>query len=696
MLDNRQEQSRITMFSTRISRGELSSSSCMARNCRTKSEGGSSTPPTCALAMCKLTVLWMLVFFAPAPTLSYAADSAKPNTPPYDCLTTPNGIPKKIIVKKQKAMALEKSNFSGQETPLLFFRKYFVFKESTGGFLVGEATTSASVVGWVRQEDVTPWDTDQAVFFINKRNEGRIPVRIWRSKGDIGKTDKPMFQEQLDRDFTTEPFPIMAKDGPLLKIAFLWDAPGGAIPTLRRTLASDGRDAVVNQKDGDQTTAELLAGGEVSRGTQGKAAPGGEIQARQLEAEAQRMDIVLVIDVTGSMQPYMDQVRARLITIVEALGRMAQKGPQARVFAGVIAYRDFIDSKSTFLTKRLQLTPDMTELTKFLANPELRAQGGGGTNEAVCDALFEACQKLAWGDHSYRVVCLVADAPPHTENDQDIEFLRASGQIPESQFFGKSRAECTSIVKEELAKQRINFYPMSVGGNADTDEALKQLATDPDKFMDLADASKFINALESGLGASRAAHDATLGVVQQVISGERQPSSLSKTENEGFHALNLDPATMAELQREQIQTGWFNAKESLGKEIAVTAYLRRSDLEKWAADLRTQLLDYREKEPEVLKGIAEAITGPMKVTGISGLYRAMEDVAYQPDIFTPKYLSVEDEVKVKNLRRKLNNIMILLYTEKLFSKYDEGWVPMEYVPGSMAQFAAEGASTPPK
>lgn len=631
--------------------------------------------------------LTLLLAFASG--LPHGQAMAQIDTVPFDCLTTPNGIPRKAIVKKQNAVAYEKEDFSGTEQPLKFFRKYFVFRESGKGFLIGDATVKASAVGWVRQEDVIPWDTEQALFFINKKAEDRAPVRVWRSKDDVGKSDKPLFEERLDRDFTTEPFPVMQKDGPFLNIAFLWDAEG-AIPTLHQNLGGKPE----KSGGGDQTVAGLLRGAKVERGTEGKQFPGGQIELAQVQQKAKRLDVVLVIDVTGSMGQYMDKVRAKLVDIVDALRKMAAKGPEASIYVGVVAYRDFADEKTTYLTKRLELTKDMDAVKGFFSSTDFSPQGGAGRNEAVCDAIFEACQKMSWGEHSTRIICLVGDAPPHTENDEDIQTLRSAETPPSSQFFSQPFERSADIVKEELKKNRVVFfYPMSVAGYEDTEKAFKQLANDPKRFLSLADADKFIKGMEEELGKMRVAHDAALGAMPDVAAGKILPSDLSPEVQEIFGAMNIDPAVLAEMKKELIQTGWFNAKEAIGKDVAVTVYLRRPDLERWAEVLRTQLLAYREKEPEVLKGIAATVTGgPVKASGLTDLFKLATDIAVQPDIFKAKYVAVEDEVKIRNLRRKLNNLLILTYTEGLFSKYDEGWVPIEYLPGSMAEFGSPADS----
>jgi len=129
----------------------------------------------------------LLLFFAMSFLFLVDAQAIKS----YDCLTTPNGVPRKIIVKEKKVVAFQYQNLSGYTTSLKFFRKYFIFKESEQGYLIGEATFERSIIGWVQKKDVLPWNTAQAIFFINKQASGRIPVRVWMSRNDVGNTKNP-------------------------------------------------------------------------------------------------------------------------------------------------------------------------------------------------------------------------------------------------------------------------------------------------------------------------------------------------------------------------------------------------------------------------------------------------------------------------------------------------------------------------
>ena len=625
------------------------------------------------LAFCIVTVQLAL----PLPGGGAAAEE-KATSSRYECLATPEGIPRKVIVKKEAVEAFANEDFTGATKPLRFFRKYFVFKDGEKGFLVGEATYKASVLGWVRKEHVLPWDTEQAAFFINKKAVGRQPMSLWPMKEDVGKAEKPRFQETLDRDQTTEPFPILGKDGPMVQLAVLWSS-DGPLPVLKKDLSEKG----------DNTTATTVTGDQVDRdptGQEAKPAPGGKQEASQLFEQAKRMDVVIVIDVTGSMGPYIEEVRKRLIDIVNALGKMAGPNMQTKVNVGIVAYRDYADKlqDGTFVTKVQNLTNESGKVVEFLKG--LSPRGGAGNNEAVCDALFEAASKMSWGERGYKVLCLVGDAPPHTDSDDDIAALKASGTAVDSPFFGRPFEESLRKVKDELSKNSIRVYSLGVGDDPEMKSMFKQFVSKDDMFLSLANAEQFIKALETELRESRTEHVEALKTAEEVIDGEKELSSLSDSTLETLRGIGIEGEMLEQLNEERIQTGWFNVREA-EENVAVCVYLRRADIEEWAITIREALQDYGRREPEILKLITSMSVGKeIKPKGVGDLANMARALAAPPDMLKASSLGMEEKAKVANLYRKLSNILILSLTDHLFNKYDEGWVPVEYLPGSLKEF----------
>lgn len=125
------------------------------------------------------------------------------------------------------------------------------------------------------------------------------------------------------------------------------------------------------------------------------------------------LDVVLVIDTTVSMQFVIDEVRARLSNFVSTLQRIV---PTTRV--GIVAYRDRGDD---YLVKWTDLSFRTQKLLDFLSGIE--AAGGGDWEEAVKEALETAIHELNWRKKSKKVIVVVADAPPHPYDFDDVKRL---------------------------------------------------------------------------------------------------------------------------------------------------------------------------------------------------------------------------------------------------------------------------------
>jgi len=138
------------------------------------------------------------------------------------------------------------------------------------------------------------------------------------------------------------------------------------------------------------------------------------------------LDVVLVIDATGSMQNVIDELKHRLSTLVSTMQRLV---PTARI--GAVAFRDRDDGKTAtaprrsedFVVRWTDLTFSAKKVTGFLNG--LVAEGGGDWEEAVREGLQTAMTQLKWRSDAKRVIILVGSSPPHDETRGAIRTLAA-------------------------------------------------------------------------------------------------------------------------------------------------------------------------------------------------------------------------------------------------------------------------------
>lgn len=119
------------------------------------------------------------------------------------------------------------------------------------------------------------------------------------------------------------------------------------------------------------------------------------------------LELVFLIDETGSMGPYIQQVQRRLLSLIRAV----ERSPLCNYLRlGLVTFRDHPPQDESFVTRVVPLTENIEEIREGVER--MRANGGGDGPEAVTDGLMELLN-LDWHPGSTRLVVMVGDAPPH-------------------------------------------------------------------------------------------------------------------------------------------------------------------------------------------------------------------------------------------------------------------------------------------
>lgn len=146
------------------------------------------------------------------------------------------------------------------------------------------------------------------------------------------------------------------------------------------------------------------------------AAPRKKIPAEPIVGESldgrsgRRIDIVFVVDVTGSMRLHWEFVPNTILNTVNAL---LADSPRPDVRFGLVIYRD---REEAFVARTFPFTRDLAD---FQHNLSLLypAMGGMDPHEDVAAALAAAIHMMEWDmDRNVeRYIYLIGDAPPHPE-----------------------------------------------------------------------------------------------------------------------------------------------------------------------------------------------------------------------------------------------------------------------------------------
>ena len=126
------------------------------------------------------------------------------------------------------------------------------------------------------------------------------------------------------------------------------------------------------------------------------------------ELRRKGLDVVLVIDGTGSMNLIIDDVKAKMAQLIQSIHRLV---PIARI--GIVVFGgkgEKLDSQP------LTLSPQ--KLEDFLSH--ISAKGGGEWEEDTYGAVEYAINKMDWKPYAKKVVVLVGDSPPHKEDFQPL------------------------------------------------------------------------------------------------------------------------------------------------------------------------------------------------------------------------------------------------------------------------------------
>ncbi|NJM84549.1 MAG: VWA domain-containing protein, partial [Tabrizicola sp.] len=231
--------------------------------------------------------------------------------------------------------------------------------------------------------------------------------------------------------------------------------PGAAEPFHSGYAGPDGRIAVF---------PALLGGGKLSRVELRVPSPDGQDDVTQILASGAEsrvqlpfeaswqpdfLDLVLVVDTTGSMGDEIAFLNKELVGIVRSAARSA---PGVDIRYGLVAYRDHGDE---YVVKTYGFTGRPGEMAGWLR--QLSAGGGGDYPEAAAAALT-AGVGLNWrAGKGERLLIHVADAPAHpadsaaylrasrtaAEKSVQIFTLGASGVGPEAEYLMRQASAAT-------------------------------------------------------------------------------------------------------------------------------------------------------------------------------------------------------------------------------------------------------------
>lgn len=138
------------------------------------------------------------------------------------------------------------------------------------------------------------------------------------------------------------------------------------------------------------------------------------LEADEYAKPVKSLDMMLVIDTTGSMGDELEYIKAELSDVVSTVKKDYDNDLEVYISANY--YRDLQDE---YVVRSFPFTNNVQAVLNQMNDQ--RASGGGDFEEAVVEALNDAIYHHEWDDQAdAKLLFLVLDAPPH-HTDQNIQ-----------------------------------------------------------------------------------------------------------------------------------------------------------------------------------------------------------------------------------------------------------------------------------
>jgi hypothetical protein len=165
------------------------------------------------------------------------------------------------------------------------------------------------------------------------------------------------------------------------------------------------------------------------------------------------LDVVLVIDGTGSMKLIIDDVKDRMKQLVLAIHRLV---PTARM--GIVV---FGGRGEPIQTEELTTSPD--RLIAFLGR--INPHDGGEWQEDTLGAVRTAVDRMGWRSSAHKVIVLVGDTPPFDEDNEPV--------LQEVRQFHEENGSFNTVdVTEDEHQRFLEDWARSHGGTMPPDTGL--------------------------------------------------------------------------------------------------------------------------------------------------------------------------------------------------------------------------------
>ena len=312
----------------------------------------------------------------------------------------------RILAKPGAQLLSAPGAASGEALPAFSVLYVYARRNQDGqSWLQVGAASDGRVQGWVAAEQAADWKQSLVLKFTER--SGRAPVLFMQQAADV--------ERLIDRTSQARELLLKAQNDPeqVPQVVAL-EPTSSAVPQNQFYLMPifDFREAF----DAEGQPVQLLNIASIDPGSAAQSSAG---QPTAASDTGFRTGIVLVVDTSVSMQPYIDRVRQ---VVSELQSQLQARGELDNVSFGLVGYRNSTARTPglQYLSKTLVSLEEGSDPQRFLrAAEQVQATtvSSHSFNEDAFAGVMQAVEGMDWSSYGGRLILLVSDAGALRKND---------------------------------------------------------------------------------------------------------------------------------------------------------------------------------------------------------------------------------------------------------------------------------------
>lgn len=379
-------------------------------------------------------------------------------------LKYPNGIDRKVLARPDAVLYKEQDGDAAADPKPNNFEQFYVYGDDPQSKRLRVGRTNVAEDGWLARDDAMEWPHSIIVSF--EETENRNPVLFFREdeplrqllENPAGRTAAVAGHYRTIADHVDRG-EVLPADYPVVCIEPKHhDNQPLIMPVLEarilETPVSGGR------------MLKVAAAGETRGATDFRSERYVKLLRELREAEERRrlseiridVDLVFVIDMTGTMQPWIDGLFGALKGIVAELDGSTKNGSGIRF--GLWGYQDK-DELSGIQFRTRDFTPELQDAANFrnlLETIKVNRMTPDSYPEDVFAGVTDAISKTSWRKNAQKVIVLIGDAPGHTTQKNGAREDFDAAQV--RQLANDARIQIASIaIKDSSKPEYLPYHP---------------------------------------------------------------------------------------------------------------------------------------------------------------------------------------------------------------------------------------------